>query len=444
MPTVERPRISRPQAAAKYATALLVGLGTWALGLPETDPTGPVTTVEAFLFLDLFLGVAVLAVLPLRRRFPVGVAVGLSLVLAVSGAATGAWSFAAVSLGRRRRVAPAVLVLVLATASALAYEAWFPYPSSPDEAEVSWWVMGVLVALMESLALAVGFYLGARDALLDSLRERAEAAEHEQHSRTAQARAAERARIAREMHDVLAHRISTVAMHSGALAYRTDLTPEEVSGAARLIQENAHSALVELRDILGVLRETAEDDAHGVPEPPQPTIADLDTLVAEAVAAGQVVSLDVDIDAGDVPGPLGRHVYRAVQECLTNARKHAPGAPLDVRIARESAPTGALAGLRSLGRGGAGDLLVVDVSNPLTASAPGQGDVPGTPGLFATLPARGDTSGVPAAETVPTSGVGLLGLAERAELSGGHLDHGPEGGRYRTRLVVPWPERSPV
>ena len=103
---------------------------------------------------------------------------------------------------------------------------------------------------------AVGLYIGARRELIATLRDRADRAEREQAMRVAQARTNERARIAREMHDVLAHRISLVAMHAGALGYRTDLSRDETKRAADVISQNAHQALVDLREILGVLRDS--------------------------------------------------------------------------------------------------------------------------------------------------------------------------------------------
>ena len=103
--------------------------------------------------------------------------------------------------------------------------------------------------------LATGMYIGARRELVASLHDRAERAEREQALRVEQAQANERARIAREMHDVLAHRMSLVAMHAGALAYRTDLSPEQTRHAAEVIQANAHRALADLREVLGLLRE---------------------------------------------------------------------------------------------------------------------------------------------------------------------------------------------
>ena len=103
--------------------------------------------------------------------------------------------------------------------------------------------------------LAVGAYIGSRRELLWTLRDRAERAEDEQALRVEQGRLNERHRIAREMHDVLAHRISLIAMHAGALAYRTDLTAEEMHETAELIQAKSHEALTDLRQVLGVLRD---------------------------------------------------------------------------------------------------------------------------------------------------------------------------------------------
>ena len=130
--------------------------------------------------------------------------------------------------------------------------------------------------------VSFGLYIGSRRELLWTLRHRAERAEAEQELRVAQARTNERARIAREMHDVLAHRISQVSMHAGALAFREDLTPDEVRTSAAVIREKAHEALTDLRGVLGVLR-----GADGEPAlAPQPTYADLGDLVEEAREGG--------------------------------------------------------------------------------------------------------------------------------------------------------------
>ena len=115
-------------------------------------------------------------------------------------------------------------------------------------------------------------FVRARRQLVLSLRERADRAEAEQQMRVEQARPHERARIAREMHDVLAHRISLLSMHAGALEFRPDAPPEEIARAAGIIRASAHQALEDLREVIGVLR---EEPADGDPERPQPTLANL-------------------------------------------------------------------------------------------------------------------------------------------------------------------------
>jgi len=126
------------------------------------------------------------------------------------------------------------------------------------------------------------------------------------------------------MHDVLAHRISLVAMHAGALSYRGDLSREETQLAAGVIQDGAHQALSDLREVLGVLRDPTGDH-DGSPQRPQPTLHDVPALVAEAVDGGMRVQLDDELPPeADVPAATGRTIYRMVQEALTNARKHAP------------------------------------------------------------------------------------------------------------------------
>ncbi|MEV6032157.1 LuxR C-terminal-related transcriptional regulator [Nonomuraea sp. NPDC052116] len=142
-----------------------------------------------------------------------------------------------------------------------------------------------------------------------------------------QAKLEERLKIAQEMHDVLAHRISLLALLAGGLAYRENLSPEQTCEAALAIQENAHQSLNELRAVLGTLRR--EDGLA----PPQPTLAHLDALFDEVRAAGQRVEVDDAISCRDaLPAQTGRHAYRIVQEALTNARKHAPGSPVPAEL----------------------------------------------------------------------------------------------------------------
>jgi signal transduction histidine kinase len=251
---------------------------------------------------------------------------------------------------------------------------------------LSWLVIGVV--------LVWGMFVRSRRQLVLSLRDRAERAETEQQLRVEQARQAERARIAREMHDVLAHRISLLSLHAGALEFRPDAPPEEVARAAGVIRASAHQALEDLRAVIGVLREAPAGE--GVPEPPQPTLADLPALIEESREAGMRVTFTPpEVEAP--PDSLGRNVYRVVQEGLTNARKHARGSTVDVVIS---------------GSPDAG--LEIEIRNRLPVGV--------------------------ASSSIPGAGTGIIGLAERASLAGGRLEHGrTEAGDYRLWAWLPWP-----
>jgi signal transduction histidine kinase len=191
------------------------------------------------------------------------------------------------------------------------------------------------------------------------------------------------------MHDVLAHRISQVSMHAGALAFREDLTPDEVRSSAAVIREKAHEALTDLRGVLGVLRSTDGEPALA----PQPTYADLGELVEEARQGGLHVDFHDQVDAAtEVPDVVGRTVYRIVQEGITNARKHAPGTLLTVELS-----------------GSPDDGLDVVMKNPLGFGS-----------------------------ATPGAGLGLVGLTERAELRGGRLQAYRNGAHFVLHGWIPW------
>ncbi|WP_436519989.1 sensor histidine kinase [Actinoplanes sp. HUAS TT8] len=265
----------------------------------------------------------------------------------------------------------------------------------PDQETGLWETLGWGIAIVVIIALW-GMVVRARRELVVSWRDRAARAEAEQRLRVEQARVLERTRIAREMHDVLAHRISLLSLHAGALEFRPDAPPEEIAGAASVVRSTAHQALQDLRAVIGVLR-TGQPGADPGPERPQPTLSALPDLVEEARAAGDKVTLDVAVDLGEVPAGIGRTAYRIVQEGLTNARKHVPGAIVRVRLG---------------GASGAG--LTIEVANPLPLAVPSR--------------------------PIPGTGVGLVGLTERATLAGGRLSHGPAAGDFRLEAWLPWEE----
>lgn len=168
--------------------------------------------------------------------------------------------------------------------------------------------------------LVAGGYIAARRELDRSLRERAERAETEQRLRAEQAKAAERGRIAREMHDVLAHKVTLISLHAGGLEVNAGAEPARVEREAALIRRTAQEALEELRKIVGVLRAGHDD-----------RFPDLRRLVESWAWAGNAVTLHGDIDT--LPAVPARAAYRLVQEGLTNAYKHARGAPVTVSVA---------------------------------------------------------------------------------------------------------------
>ncbi|MFI5485596.1 sensor histidine kinase [Micromonospora echinaurantiaca] len=340
---------------------------------------------------DAVCGLAAAAGLWVRRRWPVGLAVATLPLSAFSVTASGALLIIIFTLTVHRPIPLAAGVTGVHLLTAFGY-----YQLRPDPGMAFWpamiWTVLVLVAV-----LAWGMFVRARRQLVVSLRERAERAEAEQQLRVAQARQLERTRIAREMHDVLAHRISLLSLHAGALEFRPDAPPEEVARAAGVIRGSAHAALQDLREVIGVLR--AETGAGQEPERPQPTLADLPALVEESRVAGVRVSVRDLVGAAErLPAAVGRSVYRIVQEGLTNARKHAAGAAVTVDVA-----------------GAPGDGLTVEIRN------------------------RWPVGGVTDPE-IPGAGTGLVGIAERVHLAGGRLEYGRDDtGDFRLAAWLPWP-----
>lgn len=248
--------------------------------------------------------------------------------------------------------------------------------------------LGVVNTVLPALAV---LYLRARGELVDSLRERAERAEREQSLLAERARAQERRRLAEEMHDVVTHRVSLMVLHAGALG--TSSAEPAVRTAAEDIRQAGVQALAELRDLVGVLR----SGERATPVPPrEPAAPDPERLVVEARAVGEKVAYHAEGDPEPISPTVLRTAYRVVQESLTNARKHAPGAEVTVALTYRA------------------DGVTVRVAND-TAARPPDG----------ALAASG-------------SGVGLAGLAQRVELVGGTLRTGPRsGGGYQVDAILP-------
>lgn len=359
---------------------------------------------EGYLLLSAALAVPGCALLWWRRRWPVGVAVVLLAPVAITEAVGGAVVIAIFTVAVHR---PGRVAVAVAAAHAVVTVPFSVIRPDPNLNLAGYHAVNLLLL---GAVLAWGSRVRSRRQLLASLRERAARAEAEATSHAERLRGLERERIAREMHDVLAHRMSLVSLHAGALEIRPDLPAEAVTRTAGIIRASAHQALEELREILGVLR---ADGGTGLG--PQPGLADLDRLVAESQAAGTPVRLARNLPGGaDPPPSVDRTAYRVVQEGLTNARKHAPGAEVRVSLART--PAGELhIRLRN-------PLRPITSADRAGTTRPGPPTPPGPPGTRS----------------------GLVGLGERVSLAGGRIDHGarrtPDGAiTFHLEVWLPWP-----
>jgi signal transduction histidine kinase len=330
------------------------------------------------------LGVGIVASLALwwRRKYPVAVTVIAVIALGSVGVFMPV-GLALLTLAIRRRD------LALGVLTFAAYVAYVlqNLPSNGD-----FWVPIFTGPFLIGTWIAIGAYIGARRDLMASLRDRAERAESERELRAEQARLGERARIAQEMHDVLAHKVSLIALHAGGLEVNPAVGADKVESSAGLIRETARQAMEDLREVLGVLR--TDLSQNGADLAPVPRAADLERLVEASRAAGVQVTSSFALP-DDVPALVGRTVYRVVQEALTNVHKHARGVHTEVLV--EGAP-------------GTGVNVRVTNVRPVAADS-----------------------------LLPGSGAGLVGLRERVTLSGGRLDAGPtQDGGWRVEAWLPY------
>lgn len=375
---------------------VLFGL-TYEKFLDETGTRAP-GIIDARMFLDLLCGLLALGLYPLRHRFPVPIVGSIALLSTFSVFSAATVSLALVSLTIRRKPLEISIVFVLAFMAGMTGELLMPLGEP-----LPWWQNAIVMILVLALNLMIGLYIGGRRELLQSLREQASSAQRAEQALMQGARAGERTRIAREMHDVLAHRLSLVALHAGALEYRSDLTPSETREAAGIIRQNAHLALSELRDVLGMLRDpnTLFADEH---DRPQPTLAELPGLLEQSRAIGTptdlVIQPGLEAKLALLPESTGRHMYRVIQEALTNARRHAPGEPLNLMLSGKPGKEIHMSARNRL------------VSNHSEAGAP---------------------------EALPSSGLGLVGLGERLRLAGGDLIiDDATNGEFHMEAWLPW------
>ncbi|MFB9163149.1 sensor histidine kinase [Arthrobacter psychrochitiniphilus] len=343
-----------------------------------------------------------------RHRFPRTVAVATAVLGTIS--LSGIAFVIALFLLAKRRLDWWVAAVV---ALSLAMEALVGL-------ETTDWQYVAALGLAVYGAIAVwGAYRGQRRRLWESqmaaLKDQAAHAQAERVTGADRARLAERHRIAREMHDTLAHRMSLVAVQAAAL--QVDAADPETASSARLIRETAHAALGELREVLGVLREdgTSADERSyaanapsGVGAPSDVTapsgvaapsgIAQIAGLVAQWRLAGILVDYSqLPEDPVVIPDAVSRAAFRVVQEGLTNVARHAPGSRAHVNLELPAATTGPTE-------------LHVTVANG--AGGPG--------------------------EPVPGAGLGLVGLAERVQILGGTVEHGHNAQGFELVACIPF------
>jgi signal transduction histidine kinase len=361
---------------------LIAGLLAWVM---PVEASHTATGLLAWNWISVAVGIAGGVVLLVRRQFPRAVAVAEMVALMLVGVNFGLM-FASYSmanqLGNRRG-----MWWLAGTGTAVSLVPWGPklllLHVLPHDL-IDWIAyFGVNIVLI-GFPVLVGVWRAQRRELIASLRDRAQQAELERDLRAANAVAEERTRIARELHDVVAHRVSLINVHAGAM---TVAATGELAEFAEHIRSNSATAMTEMRELMGVLRHGESDDEL-VPLHPQPTIDAVRELVEQAVRDGQRVDADLPENLPELPGGTARAIYWLIRESLVNTAKHAPGAEIQVSLVDRS------------------DEVDVRVSNS-----------EGVPEALRAAPP-------------PRSGFGLLGMRERVMLSGGTLSVGPtpEGG----------------
>ncbi|HXA27742.1 MAG TPA: sensor histidine kinase [Candidatus Angelobacter sp.] len=375
------------------AVVTLAGLGA-ALsvnidrGPPGTPPVG--TSVYA-----LGIALALLGGLPLavRRRWPLGVLglietsvlLHLAVIAANPRATILGLAAAMYTVGAEEPRSRSMLAAVgVAAANAAVYLGLFV--SGQTDAPQNFFVVTVLVAG----AWALGDNIGTRRAYLASLEERARRLEREQQEQARSAVLDERSRIARELHDVVAHHVSAIAVQAGAAEEIAERDPRRAREVLGTIQAASRQALAEMRALVGVLRDEPGDEQLT----PQPSLAQLDRLIAQVRGAGLQVAVRVEGTSRELPAALDLSAFRLVQEALTNTLRHASATRAEVVVRYGE------------------DELEVTVTD--------------------------DGSGGAAGSTASGAGRGLVGMRERVALFHGHLDVGRgAAGGFRVHATLP-------
>ncbi|MGW2700667.1 sensor histidine kinase [Streptomyces sp. NPDC001340] len=416
--------VRRRSAVLDGSLALVSAVECGAEGIPFARDAGIPVSV------GIVFGLIAGSVLLVRRKWPIAVVlVAIAITPAQMGflmGIVGLYTLAAAELPRRIIVALAGMSLL--GTMIVTFVRVRQDMARGDLTLGDWFVP--FASITTSLGLTappvlLGLYVGARRRLMESLRERADSLERElqllaerAEERAEWARNEERTRIAREMHDVVAHRVSLMVVHAAALQAVARKDPEKAVRNAALVGDMGRQALTELREMLGVLRagdgaqwravsvspaavgvaaaeavsEAAAEEAVG----DGPCLEELEELVGQSAAAGMVVDLSVEGEVRVYAAEVEQTAYRVVQEALTNVHKHAAGAKTYVRLAHRGAE------------------IAMQVENE-----------PPEPGSAS-------------AARLPSGGNGLVGMRERVVALGGVFVSGPtDAGGFRVSAVIP-------
>jgi signal transduction histidine kinase len=369
-----------------FDALILVGIGiAIAVTVDNNEPDGP----NGPLWLDILLLLAIIAPLLARRRFPFGAPVAVAAAVIVASLLddrltptnfitffTGCAAVVLVAMLRDRRQAIAGLAIVIGTEAVV-------QRTDPQGGLGNFLFIGLIFTVL----WVVGFALGRKFEEADEARDRAARAEREREERARVAVAEERARIARELHDVVGHSVSLMTVQASGVRRLLRSEQEREREALLVVERTGREALAEMRRMVGVLRRPEEAPALA----PQPSLEHLDRLVAQAREAGLQVDVRVEGEAVELPAGVDLTAYRLVQEGLTNAIKHAQAKRAEVVVHYSD---------------GEVEVMVSDDGRGV-----GTGD---------------------------GGGQGLVGMRERVSVYGGNLDAGPKpGGGYRLRARLP-------
>ncbi|MEU1807033.1 histidine kinase [Streptomyces sp. NPDC019937] len=389
--------------------------------------------------LGVVLGLIIGATLVLRRRWAIAVVlISIAVTPAEMGLLLGVVGLYTLAASEVPRRISAVLAGMAGAGTFLVAMIRFQQDNPRETWGAAVWE-APLFSLTITLALTtppvlLGLYVRARRRLVESLRERADGLERElsllaerAEERAEWARNEERTRIAREMHDVVAHRVSLMVVHAAALQAVALKDPEKASKNAALVGDMGRQALTELRQMLGVLRSDVPAEGKPVPlasvavaasaaaeaasasasaiesveDAAGPRLVELEALVGQSRAAGMAVELSVEGEERRYAARVEQTAYRVVQEALTNVHKHAPGASTRIRLAHRGA-----------------EIAVLVENGPSERGAADAG--------------------------LPSGGNGLVGMKERVSTLGGGFVSGPtDAGGFRVSAVIPDRTRTP-